>query len=160
MDLIGGSSGLHVLAGIWPLNTMYNTGSPNYSVGVNMGKYDHACFVVMEGAGGAGTATITMQACTDSAGTSPTAIAFRYRLCSTQDVWGAPVQLTATTGYLMLAAANKMVAVEIDSCDLTADKPYVRMALTVGVATAVQAGVFILVAEARYPQSIPITALA
>ena len=159
MDLIGGHSGLHALGGFWPLNTMYNTGSPNYSVGVNMGKYQHATFILIEGAGGAGTATITMQACTDTSGSSPTAIGFRYKLSSTSDIWADPVSV-GTTGYLLIAGANKLVAVEIDAGDLTAAKPYVRMALTVGVTTAVQAGVLILMSEARYPQEIPLTAIA
>jgi hypothetical protein len=157
MDFIGTRG--HILNGFWSVGTMYNTGSVNYTQAVNMGLYDHATFVLMEAAGGAGTATITMEACTTAAGAAATALAFSYRLCTTQDIWGARVTLTATTGYLTLAGANKMVAVEMDAAELTTTKPYLRMALTVGVATAVVAGVIIILTDARYPGAVPQTAI-
>lgn len=158
MDLIGGPEGIHILNGVWPLADFYESG-PVVSAGVNMGKYDHATFVISEGAGGTGTTTITVEACTDSAGTSPTAIAFRYRLMGTQDTWGASTAV-ATTGYATVAGANKMIAVEVDACDLTADKPYARVKMTELVDAACLGSMVIICKEARYPQAVPLTAIA
>lgn len=155
MDLIGNCQ---VLNGLWPTATRYNTGSPASTQAVNMGQYEHATFILQEGAGGAGTATITMEACTTAAGAGATTIPFRYRLCGTQDTWAAPVTVAAT-GYLTIAAANKMVAVEVDAEELTAGYPYLRMTLTVGVTTAVAAGVIIILSGARNPQNVPVTAI-
>jgi hypothetical protein len=159
MDLIGGPEGIHILNGIWPNADIYESG-PVYSAGVNLGKYDHATFVLSEGAGGTGTTTITVQACTDTAGTSPTAIAFRYRLMGTQDTWGASTAATAAAGYPTVAGANKMIAIDVDACDLTADKPYVRVALTELVDAVCIGSMIIICKEARYPQAIPLTAIA
>lgn len=124
----------------------------------NMKMYDHITFVLMEGAGGAGTATITIEECTSAAGAGNVAIPFKYRLCTTGDTWGALTSIAAT-GYLTIAGANKLVAVEIDAAELSADHPYVRMQLTVGVATAVDAGVVAILSKARYPQAVPVTAI-
>lgn len=149
----------HVLNGLWPTATRWNTGSPATSTAVNLGKYGHATFIIQEGAGGAGTATFTVVACTDTGGTSPTAIPFHYRLCDTQDIWGA-YTACAATGYLSIAGANKLIAIEVDATELTAAKPYVAIVATVGVATAVAAGCIIILSEASYPQGIPLTAIA
>jgi len=158
MDLIGGPEGIHVLNGIWPLADVYESG-PVYSAGVNMGKYDHATFVLSEGAGGTGTTTITVEACTDTGGTSPTAIGFRYRLMGTQDTWGASTAVEST-GYATVAGANKMIAIEVDASDLTAAKPYVRVALTELVDAVCTGSMVIICKEARYPQAVPVTAIA
>ena len=156
MDLIG--NGIHILNGIWPNADIYESG-PITSVGVNMGKYDHATFILSEGAGGTGTTTITVIACTDTSGTSPTAIPFRYRLMGTQDTWGAATAVEAT-GYATIAGANKMIAIEVDAENLTAAKPYAAVVLT-ELADAVCIGSMIIIChEARYSQAIPMTAIA
>ena len=150
-----------VLAGIYPDSTLWNTGSPNYSPAVNMGKYGHATFVVTQGVGATGSATITMEACTTAAGGSPTAIPFSYRLCTTTDTWGAIVTV-ANTGVVFGAASNQMLVVEVEAVELTAvqpTKPYLRLKATVSDATAVDAGCIIVLSEASYQQDVPVTAI-
>lgn len=158
MDLIGGPEGIHVLNGVWPNADVYESG-PITSVGVNMGKYEHATFILSEGAGGTGTTTITVVACTDTSATSPTAIPFRYRLMGTQDTWGATTAVEAT-GYATVAGANKMIAIDVNAEELTADKPYVAVTMTELVDAACVGSMVIICKEARYPQAIPITAIA
>lgn len=150
---------LHFLNGLWPTATRWNTGSPAATAGVNLGKYDHAIFILSEGAGGAGTATITVEGSTDTSGSSVSAIGFTYRLCSTQDTWGDKTTV-ASTGYLLIAGANKMVRIDVDGDQLPAGYPYVRLVATVGVATAVAGTVLICVCEGAYSNDVPVTAIA
>jgi len=149
----------HVLNGTWPLADVYESG-PVYTQAVNMGLYGHATFVLSEGAGGTGTTTITMQACTTAAGGSPTAISFRYRICDTQDTWGALSAAVAT--YATIAGANKMIAIEVDAEDLIAaqpTKPYLRMAMTELVDAVCLGSVVIILTDPAYPRAIPLTAI-
>ncbi len=148
----------HVANALWPKATYWNTGTPNSSSGFDMGRYGHACFILQQGVGTAGSATITMEACTDTAGTSPTAIAFKYRLSTTQDTWGALTDC-ANTGIVFGAASGQMLAIEVDAEDLTAAKPFLRLTATVSDVTAVQASGIVILAEAAYPKAIPLTAL-
>lgn len=158
MDLIGGLGGIHVLNGVWPNADVYESG-PISSAGVNMGKYDHATFILSEGAGGTGTTTLTVEACSDTAGSGATAIGFRYRLMGTQDTWGAATTV-ASTGYATVAGANKMIAIEVESSDLTAALPYARVTMTELVDAVCTGSMVIICSEARYPQAIPVTAIA
>ena len=149
-----------VLAGIYPDSTLWNTGSPNSTPCVNMGKYGHATFVVIQGTGAAGSATIIIEACTTAAGGSPTAIAATYRLCTTADVWGAVTALPVG-GVVFGAASNQMLVIEVDAVDLQVQptKPYLRLKATVSDATAVDAGCIIVLSEASYQQDVPTTAI-
>jgi len=149
-----------VLAGIYPDSTLWNTGSPNYSPAINMGKYSHATFVVIQGTGAAGSATITIETCTTAAGASPTAIAATYRLCTTADVWGAVTTLPVG-GVVFGAASNQMLVIEVDAVDLQVQptKPYLRLKAAVSDATAVDAGCIIILSEAAYQQEVPTSAI-
>ena len=104
-------------------------------------------FVLSEGVGGTGTATITISNATDNAGNDTADIAFRYRLMTTAgglDTWGAFVSIAAT-GYLTIAGAAKGIIVEVRHDELDDAKPFVAMTLTESVASAVDAGVIALV---------------
>jgi len=77
----------------------------------------------------------------------------------TQDTWGA-LTAVATTGYATVAGANKMIAIEVDAENLTAAKPYVAVTMTELVDAVCIGSLIIILSEARYPQAIPITAIA
>jgi len=156
MEFVGPNQ---ILRGVWPLADVYESG-PVYSQAVNMSLYGHACFILIEGAGGAGTTTITMQACATAAGGSPTAISYRYRLCGTTDTWGA--LSAAVTTYATIAGAAKMIAIEVDAEDLIAaqpTKPYLRMCMTELNDAVCTGAVFIVLTDPVYPQAIPLTAI-
>ncbi len=125
---------------------------------INMANYRHVTFLLIEGAGGTGTATITVEECTALDGTGATAIAFNYRLAATADTFAA-LTAAAAAGYLTIAGANKMVAIEIDSAELSDGSPFVRLTLTEAVASAVDACVIAIASEARYPQDTLISAI-
>jgi hypothetical protein len=117
---------------------------------INMGKYGHCTFVLVEGAGGTGTAIITLEECTSAAGAGNVAIPLRYRLCTTNDTWGALTSVAvAATGYTTVAGVNKMVAFEVDAADLDAGYTYVRLQVTEVANSAVNACILAICSEPR-----------
>lgn len=118
---------------------------------------NEVCFVVAEGAGGTGTAAITVLNASDNSGTGAAAIAFRYRLLTTAgglDTWGA-WQTATTSGVTPAAGAGKATLVEIRFDEIDEAKPYVALQLTEGVDSPVDASVFALVAADRSGVDIP-----
>lgn len=108
---------------------------------------NRVCFVVAEGAGGTGTAAITLNEASDNAGTGSAAMAFRYRTLTTAgglDTWGAWQSATAT-GVTPAAGANKATLVEVRGDELTEGKDFVSLTLTEGVDSPVDAAVFAIV---------------
>ena len=91
-------------------------------------KDAHGCiFTLIEGAGGTGTVTLTVEKC-DSAGTTNTAIAFHYQVTT---AGSTPGDLTAcaSTGYGTVAGANKIVEIYVDAKDLGSCR-YCKLVLT------------------------------
>ena len=113
MRFIGGKGG-HVVTALQPDADRYDS-DPATDV-FNMALYNHITFVLMEGAGGVGTTTLTVEECTDAAAAGATAIAFSVRVMATIDTWVAAVA-TAAAGYLTIAGANKMIEVLLDLND-------------------------------------------
>jgi len=99
---------------------------------INMGIYDHVMFILQIG-NIAGDATLTIEECSAAAGTGNTARAFNYRVYAAIDTDTIGAITAATSGGLTLANAsydNKTVVVEIDSSELTAGYPFVRVIVT------------------------------
>lgn len=135
----------------------YNT-DPATDV-VSLAKYEHATFILFEGAGGTGTVKIEVEECTAADGSGNTAIPFRYRLCETGDTWGA-LTAAAATGYTTVAGANKMVAVEIDGDELSEGSPWVRLQLTEVANDPCDAAVAVIMSGPRYAEDVLPTAIA
>lgn len=115
-------------------------------------KAKGVCFVVAEGAGGTGTATITIQACDDATPSNTSAIAFRYRTLTTAgglDTWGA-WQNATSSGVTPGAGAGKATLVEVRSDELPAGYPAVRLKLTESADDPVDAAVFAVVYDLDY----------
>lgn len=116
---------------------------------VCLAKYPGVTFLLMEGAGGTGTATLTVEECSADDGTGATAIAFQYAVASDCKTWGALTAATLT-GYTLVAGANKMVALYVPSRSLSDGYPYVRVQVTEVVNAAVDAGIVALLWGGRY----------
>jgi hypothetical protein len=120
---------------------------------VSLAQYERALFLIEKGVGTTGTATITVEACSDNSGTGATAIAFKYRrntaAGSPIDVLGA-VTAASTSGFTTTAASNDMYTVEVQSSDLPDGKPWVRLKSVEVVASAVAGAVYILLDNGRY----------
>ena len=114
-------------------------------------------FILSEGVGGTGTATITASNATDNAGAGTADIAFRYRLMTTSgglDTWGA-FKAAAAAGYLTIAGASKGIIIEIRRDELDAAKPWVSLTFTESVDSPVDAGVVAIVDTGRQGEQIP-----
>ena len=104
-------------------------------------------FCILEGAGGTGTAAITLNQATDNAGAGSVAMAFRYRLLTTAgglDTWGAWLS-AAAAGVTPAAGAEKSTLVEVRHDELIEGNTHVSLTLTEGVDGAVKAAGFALV---------------
>lgn len=136
---------------------------------ISMKGCDHITFMIEEGAGGTGTATITVDACDDFVPTNPTAMAFRYKVMQTAsggDTWSTYTWATAS-GYATVAGANKQIAIDIDAAELETMAnangrafPNIRLSFAAGTAGACVGGAVAILSRTRYKQDVPPTALS
>jgi hypothetical protein len=127
----------------------------------NMKNYDRITFILVEGAGGTGTAVLTVEECTSAAAAGATAIAYRYKTCAdagSADTWSAWTAI-ASTGYTTVAGANKMVAIEVRSNELSAGYPFIRLQLTEDANDPVDACVMAILSDPRDSQDVMPTAI-
>ncbi len=122
---------------------------------VGLKEYHSIKFLVMVGAIAADV-TITVEECDDTTPTSDTAIAFKYRKSAaigtdTMGSWAT----AEDTGVVLDDASDddKMVEILVDGAELSADRPYVRVVLTPGGASACLVAV-VAVLEPRYAQAV------
>lgn len=120
----------------------YESG-PTTSEIVDCRKADGVTFILHEGAGGTGTATVTIEKC-DSAGANNVAIAFKVRANSTTA--RGDLADVAATGYATIAGADKVCVFYVDAKDLGA-LGYCKIILTELVDAACVAGVTAIVHE-------------
>ena len=64
-------------------------------------------FVRTDGVGATGTSVVTVLACDDTTPSSTHAVAFKYRISTTPDIWGDWTEAT-TTGFTTTAGSNQM----------------------------------------------------
>ena len=133
-------------------------GSPASDV-ANMKYWNRATFVVLKSTGAVGTATITIESCDNNTPTTPTAVAFKYRKCTTIDTFGAWTDV-ASTGVVITAGANQVWEATITGDELYSTDTFVRMQLTEDDSTAVDGAILCIMTEPRYGKSIPDTVLA
>tara|TARA_R110000803_G_scaffold43701_3_gene93010 strand:+ start:3329 stop:3817 length:489 start_codon:yes stop_codon:yes gene_type:complete len=134
---------------------------------IGMRDYSKLTFIVHTGDATAGTAdgAITVNAATTAAGGGTTAITFHYRTCAsstTVDTWGARTAATAT-GFVMTAGDNYIYAIEVDAEEVSsqlAGADFVSLTLTEDTNDPIVSGCLAILSGARYPQSIPATAIA
>lgn len=104
-------------------------------VPVKLTTFDHAMFLIVEGASADADGKITVQAGENQAMNNAEAIAFRYRAAAANsDQFGA---LTAapSTGYDTGGGGNRRFIVEIDDSELPAGKPWVQLGLALNGGT-------------------------
>jgi hypothetical protein len=120
---------IHPVKGSTPIADLYN-GSPSTDV-INTRYCQKVVFVLHQAKNAtstAGTATITVEACSSAAGSNATAIAFKYSKMTTgaDDTMGA-ITAATTAGFATTANEDTAYFIEIDSADLPAAYPYVRL---------------------------------
>ena len=126
---------------------------------INMKNWDCACFIVQCGVGAAGTATITIEACSDATPTLTTAIPFFYQECVTGDTYG-PITQAPATGFTTAAASNKIYKVFVLNQSLaTTGYGYARLKSTEVVVGAIAGGVVAVLSKGRFVNEVPDTVL-
>lgn len=129
---------------------------------VSLENHRHATFILQEGAGGTGTALVTMLANTSNTTVGATAIPFRVRV---QQTLGTQAALTevAATGYTTVAGANKLVAFEIDADEVESAVPgasWVFLNLTEVANDPCLASVCAILSNSRYGGADDVTVLS
>jgi hypothetical protein len=125
---------------------------------ITLANHQGVRFLVLEGAGATGTATITVEECDQAdAGGTNTAIAFRYRVKDGTGAWGAWTDATAA-GFTTTAGANKAYELDVDGDGR--DQPYLRLQFTEVVDSPVVGVALALLHGARYAETPPVGALA
>lgn len=137
---------------------------------VSLRDYNRATLVVITGAiEDSGISNlVTVEACTAADGTGNTAMAFNQRVqqySTTVDTWGA---LTAATSSGYNFAVNNAVANAVWYLTVTAAEvadavdggDFVRAVVAETANKTITAGGIWILSEPRYPQSIPLTAIA
>ena len=122
---------------------------------VAMKKYESVQFLLALGDVATADFTLTVTCSAVTAGSSSTPIAFKYRATAAAetDTLG---DLTAveSTGLALTNTAfdNKVIVIDVDGAELTADLPYVGLTLTRDGSATAYASVVALM-KPRYPQA-------
>lgn len=126
---------------------------------VSLANFVGCSFTLLVGAGGTGTATVTVEECDDATPSNSTAIAFRYRRKDGTAAWGEWTDATAS-GFTTTAGAAELYEVDVKAADLSDGFPNVRAVFTEVADDPVAAGVLVEAYGARYAEEVPISALA
>jgi hypothetical protein len=146
----------HIVPLVYPVDI---TGGVTGSV-FNMGKYAHASIIVLAGVSAAAWTKVIVNACTDAAGSNPTAQAFTiYKGETTNvDTLGAATAVTSA-GYTPSATDKIFYVIEIDASALPDGYNFVQLSLTNGSNSVIGAALAVL-SGARYANTQSPTALA
>lgn len=155
----------HVVSALYPKTDAFDTSMTTDFI--SLANYGKITFYIHTGDATAGTAngTVTLLASAVAAGSSTTALAFKYRVCASStsvDTWGALTDATSS-GFSMTAGDNYLYEVEVtaDSVEAqAAGKYFVALKVTEVTNDPVPAGVLAVLDDARYPQAVPVTAIA
>lgn len=155
----------HLINGKYPVADAFATAGTTDRI--SLANYGKATFIIHTGVATGGTANgaVTLNAYAAASGGSGTPLPFKYRVCASStsvDTWGALTDAT-TTGFAMTAGSNYLYTVEVLGDDVEAvapGKPFVELTVTENSNDPVVAGVLVLLSDARYPQAIPVSAIA
>lgn len=155
----------HVVNGIYPVADAFATsGNTDF---ISLANYGKITFLIHTGnaTGGTANGTVTLNASALATGSSSSTLAFKYRVCAsstTVDTWGALTDAT-TSGFSMTAGDNLMYAVEVtaDSVEAqAAGKYFVSLRVTESSNDPIDAGIIAILSDPRYPQAVPVQAIA
>ncbi len=158
----------HIVAGLYPVADAFaTTGSTGVSDWYSLKDYRRISFLIITGVATGGTAngTVTVNAATSAAGAGSVTMPFRYKVCAsstTVDTWGAST-VAAAAGFSMTAASNYMYLVEVlveEAQAALATASFVQLVVTESSDDPVVATIIAILSEPRFPQPVPVTAIA
>ena len=95
---------MHAIPVLYPVADAF-AGTAATDIVENLGE--GVLFVRTDGVGTTGTSVVTVLACDDVTPSNTHAVAFKYRISTTPDTWGAWTEAT-TTGFTTTAGSNQM----------------------------------------------------
>jgi hypothetical protein len=139
---------------IVPILAAQNLAATTVCPNVAMKKFESVQFIVALGDLGTADFTLTVTASAVTAGSSATALTFKYRATAAAgtDTLG---DLSSGVTSLVLTNTtydNKTIVIDVDANELTADKPYVGITLTRGGSATAYIAITALL-KPRYPQA-------
>ncbi len=155
----------HIVAGLYPVADTFATAAT--TDWVSLANYRKVTFVISTGdaTGNTANGVVTLNASAVAAGSSSTALTFKYRVChssTTVDTWGALTDATSS-GFAMTAGDNYLYTIEVLAEEVEAQaagKYFVALTVTENSNDPIVANVIAILSEARYPQAVPVTAIA
>lgn len=155
----------HVVAGTYPKADAFDTATT--SDYISMANHRKLTFLISTGNATSDTAngTVTVLCSAAAAGTSTTAVPFKYRVCASStsvDTWGALTDATAS-GFSMTAGDNYQYMVEVNADDVeaaAAGKLFVACKVTEVTNDPIVGVILGILWEPRYGLPIPLTAIA
>jgi hypothetical protein len=131
----------HVVPLIAPVDITGGKTSPAFS----MAKYAHASIILLIGVSAAAEGAVTLNACTDAAGSNPVAIPFNVFKgeVANSDVLGPKVAVTAA-GFTPPATDGIFYVLEVDAQQLPQGSPYLQLAAADTTNSVIAAAVAIL----------------
>ncbi len=155
----------HVVNGLYAKSDAFDTSMT--TDWISLANYGRITFLINTGDATSGTAngTVTVLASAVAAGTTTTALAFKYRVCAsstTVDTWGALTD-AASTGFSMTAGDNYQYMIEVTADQVVGAidaKGFVALKVLEVTNDPIPASVTIILSEPRYPQAVPVQAIA
>lgn len=158
----------HIIPALVPVADAFASGVSTEAV--SMANYRRATLVIQTGAReDSGISNlVTIDACTTAAGGTTAPVAFTYRVqrySTTVDTW-SDAALATSSGYNFAVnntAANVTWFIEIDIADVIAAVPaarFIRASIAETANKTITASALWILSEPRYPQSIPVQAIA
>lgn len=142
-----------IQSGWYPIADAYETDTNKIVTDVfRMSEYNHITFIIHEGVGTTGTATITVLSCDNVTPSNSTAIVFDYSLSTTADTF-SDLATATTAGFDTTAGSNHIYVIEIDATQLSSRSgvkdQYVQLIATESADAEVLAGCIAIQSEPR-----------
>ena len=154
--------GAHIVGGLYPVADAFATSGTTDRVSiVNYGKTG---FLISTGAGGTADGVVTVTSFAAVSGGSATAVPFDYRVSlssTTVDTWSTTTR-RAAAGFAMTTADNYMYWVEVDAelVASTTTNTFLSCVVTENANDPITGGIIVFGLDPRYPQDIPVSAIA
>lgn len=120
---------------------------------VSLALYEAVVFLIVKNAGATGTATITIESCDTVVPGTATAIAFRYKACTSGNTWGSWTAAT-TAGFTTTAGANQCYMIEVHAEDLSGTDKYVRLQATEVADDPCDGAILCILGNPRYAKDV------
>lgn len=139
-------------SGIIAANEDIFNGNPASDV-IVMKNYESVLFICVKNAGATGKATFTVESCDDTTPTTNTAIAFKYKACTTGNTWGAWTA-AAAAGFTTTAGADQAYMILVNAEDLVEGDVGVRLQATEVVNNPCDGAILCIGLEPRYSKDV------